>query len=1115
SHDPDDPESLSIDEVMRILESRDGMLWFGTRGGGLNRFDPLQERFTRYGNADDEPGPLATDTIGCLLEDSSDHIWVGTGDALHRLDPRSGSWRSWRHDPNDPDSLGAGGVQALAEDAAGRLWIGTGESGLHSLQLAEADTTGALVQYRHDPDDPYSLSSDEIFSLAIDKAGMLWVGTNGAVDRFDPTAQSCERLPLDPTDPSRQNSFVSALYEDGSGDLWIASHGAGLSHLDQATRTFTHYRHDANDPYGLKSDDLLDLHQDSTGILWITSRDGIDKFDRRREQFLTFRPNAQAPNGLRGDQIWAVVEDHAGVVWIGAFDGGLSGFDRTTGSVTHFTRADGGPTSLPNISITSVVEDSEGALWIGTRGGLSRLDRDRQRFVHYRHDPQDAGSLPENFIYSLLVDRTDTVWIGHGDQVSRFDRDTESFTAYRHDPADGGSLSSEEVYGVFEDRTGDLWVATFGGLNRLDAEGSFTHIRHDPADRNSLSSDQVTWLHHATSGIYWIATIGGGLSRWDRERGEFRHFREKDGLSDDSVVGILEDDAGHLWIAASNGLNRFDPITEQFTTFGVEDGLHGDIFYIGPAFRSTSGEMFLGGVGGLSAFFPDQIRGDPSPPKVVLTDFRLLNLPVPLRHRDPDSPLAESITATRELTLDYRDKVFSVEFAALHYASPKDNRYTYRLAGFDDDWIATRADQRFAQYTNLDPGPYELQVKASNKDGVWSETPVTLQLRVLPPPWKTWWAYSLYSLALASIVVGYLHWQRVKLARERALNTRLREVDRLKDEFLANTSHELRTPLYGIVGIAESLLDGAAGPVGEAMRSNLGMIVNSGRRLSGLVNDILDFSKMSRRGLELQKKAVDLKALTDVVLTLSKPLLGDKDLQLLNTIDPGLPAAEGDENRLQQILLNLLSNAIKFTESGRVEVSAVAEEGRLTVRVLDTGIGISQDHQEHIFESFEQADASTERQFGGTGLGLAVTKELVALHGGSVWVESVPGEGSSFFFTLPIAEGSAPSSPTESIVDTGVLAGIEAAVPGAAAEPPPDDGARDDRHRILIVDDEPVIRQVLVNHLTASELSTRQATGGAAALRLLEREHFDLVLLDVMMPRMSGYEVCRRIRRHH
>lgn len=1107
-HDPDDPDSLSSSEVLRVYEDRRGFLWFGTRGAGLNRYDRAQDRFTRFRHDPDDPESLADDSVRALLEDARGALWVGGPSGLSRLDRATQSFQCFQHDPEDPASLGAGWVVAIVESEAGELWIGTTESGLHRLL-----PDGGFEHFRHDAGDPRSLAADAVDRLCIDRAGTLWVGTNGMLHRFDAATGDFDRFPLDPSDPATESAPIVAIHEDGYGSLWIASHGGGLSHFDRTSSELTHYRHDPGNPHGLSSNDLLTLYEDRSGILWIATRGRVDRLDRRREQFEVFRRQRDTTAGLAGGQVWAVVEDHRGVVWVGTFDGGLTGVERADGTAVHFGGEPDDPEgSLPNASVASIVEDRSGRLWIGTRGGLSRLDRSRSRFVHYRHDPEDPTSLPNDFVYSLLAHSSGELWAGTLSGLARLDPDGERFTVHRHDPDDAASLSANNIFGLFEDRGGELWVATFDGLNRFDREsGAFEAVRHDPDDPNSLSSDQVAAFHHAADGIYWIGTFGSGLNRWDRQRGQFRRFRERDGLSNDAVVGILGDDEGRLWVATSHGLSRFDPATETFRTFSRDDGLHGDVFYIGPAFGSPSGEMFFGGADGLSAFFPDRITGHPDPPPVVLTDFRLLNEAVPLRRREPSSPLTEAIEHASALTLTHRHKVVSFDFAAPHLASPERNRYAYRLEGFDPGWIATTSKRRFAQYTNLDAGSYVFRVKASNKDGVWNDDGAAIRVTVLPPPWKTWWAYTLYTLAVISAVAGYRRWQRRHLERERAINLRLREVDRLKDEFLANTSHELRTPLYGMVGIAESLIDGAAGPVGEAMRKNLGMIVASGRRLSGLVNDILDFSRMSRRGLELQKKAVDLKSLADVVVTLSRPLIAGKDLDLVNAIDPELPAAEADENRLQQILHNLISNAVKFTETGKIEISAVAEEGRLEVRVTDTGIGIPEDRQERIFESFEQADASTEREYGGTGLGLAVTKELVSLHGGSIWVESTPGEGSSFFFTLPISHEAVaePALAVEPVRRLRELTADEDPLP----EPPPADGLSPaGACTILIVDDEPVIRQVLTNYLDASKYRSLQAPNGPEALRLLAEERCDLVLLDVMMPRMSGYDVCRRIR---
>ncbi len=378
-----------------------------------------------------------------------------------------------------------------------------------------------------------------------------------------------------------------------------------------------------------------------------------------------------------------------------------------------------------------------------------------------------------------------------------------------------------------------------------------------------------------------------------------------------------------------------------------------------------------------------------------------------------------------------------------------------------------------------------------------------------------------FALVLALVLLLFkARLASVAVRQEREVSAQLRAVDRLKDEFLANTSHELRTPLYGITGIVESLIDGAAGEVPETVKSNLAMVVASGRRLSHLVNDILDFSKLRHKSLELDRRPVELHALVDVVLTLSAGLVGSKDLRLINAVAPDLPAAAADENRLQQILYNLIGNAIKFTEEGRVKVSAAVEGERLVVRVVDTGLGIPEEEQERIFDAFEQADASVEREYGGTGLGLAVTRQLVELHGGTIGVESAPGEGATFFFSLQIAAAAAETgvSPeaSEPTAETHPFQSEETStVEFSIVEPAVTLESNSGGPRVLVVDDEPVNLQVVRNYLAVEDFDLTLASSGEQALRLLEEETFDLVLLDVMMPRISGYEVCRSLREHH
>jgi two-component system sensor histidine kinase ChiS len=408
-----------------------------------------------------------------------------------------------------------------------------------------------------------------------------------------------------------------------------------------------------------------------------------------------------------------------------------------------------------------------------------------------------------------------------------------------------------------------------------------------------------------------------------------------------------------------------------------------------------------------------------------------------------------------------------------------------------------------------------LRIKGSNNDGLWNDTGVSLRIRIPPPWWRTWWAYAAYVAVGLGAVVGVVHWrtlaQKKELARQRLINERLQRLDKLKDEFLANTSHELRTPLNGIIGLADSLLDGATGELPPATCQNLAMIVSSGKRLTSLVNDILDFSKLKNQELTLQSKPLHMRSLTDVVLTLSRPLAGPKPLELINAIGPDTPSVLADENRVQQIMYNLVGNAIKFTAEGSVTVSAaVANQGRagqfLAITVADTGIGIPPEKQERIFESFEQADGSVAREYGGAGLGLSITRRLVELHGGRIWVEAEVGQGARFTFTLPTtterADQSTPIAGSRARLRTPTL-------PVAAMAAVTDH----EQFRVLIVDDEPVNLQVLSNHLTLENYRVTRASSGPEALQILHSgQNFDLIILDIMMPKMSGYEVCRELR---
>ncbi|MFT6208931.1 MAG: signal transduction histidine kinase, partial [Colwellia sp.] len=500
------------------------------------------------------------------------------------------------------------------------------------------------------------------------------------------------------------------------------------------------------------------------------------------------------------------------------------------------------------------------------------------------------------------------------------------------------------------------------------------------------------------------------------------------------------------------------------------------------------------------------------------------------------------INELTQLTLTHLEKLITFEFSALHFSEPMSNKYAYTLDGFDEKWVYTDAKNRRATYTNVPAGDYVFRVKASNGDGYWNEQGKSLNVTVLPAPWLSWWAFSLYFIIGVGLLVAFIYRLNYQRLKEQAINIRLTRVDKLKDEFLANTSHELRTPLNGIIGLAESLIDGVAGQLPEKANHDLSMVVASGRRLSNLVNDILDFSKLKNHGLQIYTSAIDINSMVDVVFTLSRATLKTKDIELINNIAKDFPAVKADEDRLQQILFNLVGNAIKFTPSGTVTISAqlvgnshTDEQQFVCIDISDTGIGIATENLATIFKSFEQVTGNETRSASGTGLGLAVSKQLVELHGGTITVISTQNKGSIFSFTLPIYDIS--DSELSELIAVGDvnheqtkqqlsrLQAIDDTIDYFSVDilSPKDNTTNKENNdfRVLIVDDDPINRQVLNNYLLSLDYQLFQAHGGEQALALIEQASegllagerpFDLILLDIMMPKVSGYEVCRKLR---
>ncbi|HEY5564482.1 MAG TPA: two-component regulator propeller domain-containing protein, partial [Rhodothermia bacterium] len=588
---------------------------------------------------------------------------------------------------------------------------------------------------------------------------------------------------------NRSFNEVRRLTQDPAnpGFLWVPTFGGGLARFDIRTKQFLTYRTDPGNPNGMLSDAVLTTFADRSGIIWVgTDTQGLSRFNPASVSFAHYRYSPASKASIPGRSVYGITQSRDGVVWLSSTDDNgherLTALNREDESARHYEHVPADPGSLDPGRYVAILEDSEGNLWIGTRRGLDRLDRKTGRVSHYRHDPDDPHSPPP-FVFGLFEDRSGRIWASSAEGVSWMGQERDGrFTRIKVDSDDPEALPPGRKWQVIEDLAGFIWVAG-NGVHRIHPEtGKVTRYMSDPSDPTTLAPGlQESLLERRKEpGVLWVN--GGGLNRLDTGTGEVTHFTVRDGLPNNSIYGMLEDESGRIWMSTNHGLARFDPETRTFKNFGMEIGLQGLEFNYTSFHRGLYGEMFFGGTNGLNAFFPNEIEENTVAPQVALVDLRLSNESI---KKSGAVRLERPLQDTEAVTLDHTQKEVTFDFVAFHFADPKGNEYAYKLDWFNDDWVYV-GGQRSASFTNLAPGEYTFRVKAANSDGVWNEEGASIRLIVEPPFWATWWFRVLAFLGIGGIAyTGYR-------ARIDQINRRAREleseVDRRTQELKASNT---------------------------------------------------------------------------------------------------------------------------------------------------------------------------------------------------------------------------------------------------------------------------------------------------------------------------------------
>lgn len=1121
-HNPFDSTTLSGNYITSIFEDSRGLLWIGTFDRGINVYDRAKDVFYRVNLGIDGLSLRNTFEIKAIDEDGSGNLWVATsGDGLFRVKVDTADFnfniKRFVRETGNENSLGSNQVFSVHCDENNLLWLGT-ENGITRFDLKSGKFTNRSININK-PKIPGTANPDAVSSIYESEAGTLWLGMISGLVKLNKSDLSFHYF------PHRFEVYrfgwgnIIAIDEDSAGSLWLAT-PAELMKFDVEKEEYISFVHDPNNPQTISFNSISSVYTDNTGILWVgTTGMGIDFYDPKSNRFPVFDINPEPSSRTTSFSVRSVLEDDAGNVWVSGEV--LYKWERKTGRIRSFEKSSNEPSAFGNTAVFSMVQSKDGYIWAATTEGLFRHHPVTEQTKLYKYDPAKKHGIPQREVYTVYEDREGQIWIATEKYLCRLEDDeTGSFYSV---PYHFGPPFYEQVRPViFQDENLRMWLGTKYGLFRYNIKNeTFTLFDNDPVQSTSLINNLVKSICPDPvfpERFLWIGTAGG-LSRFDTESEVFFYYTEENGLPNNVIYGILPDDQKNLWISTNKGLSRFSPQNEVFRNYDINDGLQSNEFNTGAYYRSKSGELFFGGIKGINYFFPSKIIDNQNIPNVVLTRIKLGDKAV--SYKTYPQFLTKSVDETTQITLHHKDDIVSFEFAALEFSAPEKIKYAYKLENYNNKWFYTNGE-RTATYTHLPAGEYVFRVKVSNSDGIWNEEGFALNVTVKPPWSRTTFAYFLFGLGLLLLVYVLRRYElnriniRNQLKLEKVEIDTLRQLDKLKSQFFANISHEFRTPLTLILGQIDNVI---ASGVELKEKVKLQAANRNAQRLLTLINQLLDLSKLESGSMELNATQKNIVLFLKSLFYSFESLSVSKNITLKFETESDFIPVVYDVDKMEKVFFNLVSNAFKFTnENGEIKVSVKTVDSLyVEICVEDNGVGIPEKHLPYVFDRFFQADSTATRNFEGSGIGLALVKEMVALHKGEVSVKSREGVGSVFCVRLPLGGPTNEMEMNENRVQAKNIYPdlYEDEINNTTEEKPvtAEKSTADNREIVLVVEDNSDVREYIREQLE-EYYQVKLAENGETGILIAVETLPDLIITDLMMPKVNGFEFCREVRKN-